>query len=121
MFVSYDIEPFLSSIFTHGSTVISAYPPDRSRALLPFNIYLAWTDEADDELMKAAAAQSGQQLVSVADAEGQNIADAPLYGNYAGPYIPVGRIFGDSLARMKAAKALYDPDNVMGLAGGWKL
>lgn len=71
--------------------------------------------------MKTAAIQSAQQLVNVADAEGQNIAGAPLYGNYAGPDTPVGRIFGGSLARMGAAKAVYDPQNVMGLAGGWKV
>ena len=71
--------------------------------------------------MRSAAAQSAEQLTRVAQGEGQNIADAPLYGNYAMGDTPVERIFGDSLPQLQAIKQKYDPDNVMSLAGGWKL
>lgn len=71
--------------------------------------------------MQNAARQSAEQLVRVATSEGQNIADAPLYGNYAIADTPLERIFGDNLAPLQATKQKYDPDNVMGLAGGWKL
>ncbi len=71
--------------------------------------------------MRNATRLSAQQLTNVALAEGQDIADAALYGNYAIDGTPLERIFGNNLGTMKATKAKYDPDNVMGLAGGWKL
>jgi hypothetical protein len=120
-FVSYDVEPFLSTIFTHGSVSASAYPPTRSRGLLPLNLYYAWVEPALDQKVHDAVAQSTAQLVRVADSDGQDIADAPLYGNYAVDGTPVERIFGNSLPRMQATKSKYDPNNVMGLAGGWKV
>lgn len=65
--------------------------------------------------------QSAQHLTAVAQGEGQNIADAALYGNYAIADTPLERIFGANLPSMRVAKQKYDPQNVMGLAGGWKL
>lgn len=71
--------------------------------------------------MRSSAVQSAQHLTNVAVSEGQNIADAPLYGNYAIGSTPRERIFGASLPRLERTKAKYDPHNVMGLAGGWKV
>lgn len=88
---------------------------------MPLNIYIAWTSPSADDVMRAAAHQSAQRLVAVADAEGQNVADAPLYGNYAMAGTSLKQIFGVSATRMRATKARVDPFNVMELAGGWKL
>ena len=85
------------------------------------NIYYAWELTSDDVLMRDAAAHSAARLTRVAVAEGQDVAAAPLYGNYASAGTRVERIFGDSLPRMQATKQKYDPDNVMSLAGGWKI
>ena len=52
--------------------------------------------------------------------EGQDVADATLYGNYAIFDTPLERIFGDNVDALKALKAKYDPEGVMALAGGWK-
>lgn len=71
--------------------------------------------------MQSAAIRSAQQLASVAEAAGQDISDAALYGNYAIASTPLERIFGDNLEQLKTTKQKYDPGNVMGLAGGWKL
>ena len=71
--------------------------------------------------MQAAAAQSAAHLRAVALAAGEDIADVPVYGNYAGPNTPVEQIFGDSRPRMRETKQRVDPDNVMSLAGGWKV
>ncbi|OBZ76960.1 Bifunctional solanapyrone synthase [Grifola frondosa] len=120
-FISYDVEPFLPSLFSHASSSSAAYPPTRSQGLLPLNIYYAWGLEAADDLMHASARQSAAQLTQVAVAEGQDVADAPLYGNYAIFDTPLSRIYGDNLATLQSLKAKYDPGNVMGLAGGWKL
>ena len=120
-FISYDVEPFLTSLFTHGTVQSSAYPPSRAQGLLPLNIYYAWDLPEADEIMQNAAVQSAAHLKAVAIAEGQDIANAHVYGNYAVASVPPERIFGDSLPRMQATKQRVDPNNVMGLAGGWKL
>ncbi|EMD36843.1 hypothetical protein CERSUDRAFT_51643 [Gelatoporia subvermispora B] len=118
-FISYDVEPFLPSIFSHGSE--SAYPPDRSRGLLPLNIYYAWLLPSSDDTLQDAARQSASFLTQTAISDGQDIGDAALYGNYAIFSTNISQIYGGNLERVQAIKAKYDPQNVMGLAGGWKL
>jgi FAD/FMN-containing dehydrogenase len=67
-----------------------------------------------------AVKQSVNQLRTVALSEGQQIEHAPLYPNYAIYDTPLEEIYGDNLPRLRALKKLHDPDNVMGLAGGFK-
>ncbi|KAL7284764.1 hypothetical protein ACG7TL_002071 [Trametes sanguinea] len=119
-FISYDVEPFLSTIFSHAPEGSSAYPPSRSTGLLPLNIYYAWGASLADETMQNAARQSAAHLTQVILGEGQDISDAALYGNYAILGTPLERIYGQNVSKLKALKAKYDPGNVMGLAGGWK-
>ncbi|KAL5514573.1 hypothetical protein ACEPAG_1889 [Sanghuangporus baumii] len=117
-FISYDVEPFLPAIFTHGSD--SAYPPSRDKALFPLNLYYAWTFPTSDDYFQDAIRQSAQAIEEAAIAEGQDVGNAPLYGNYAIAGTDLERIYGDNLPRLRSIKAQVDPDNVMGLAGGWK-
>ncbi|KAI0700209.1 FAD-binding domain-containing protein [Cytidiella melzeri] len=120
-FISYDVEPFLPSAFAKGTVQTASYPPSRSQTLLPLNLYYAWTLPDSDTLMRSAIVQSAEQLTKVALSEGQNIANAPLYSNYAIDSTSLDRIYGNNLPLLKALKAQYDPKNVMGLAGGWKI
>ncbi|TCD65257.1 hypothetical protein EIP91_002921 [Steccherinum ochraceum] len=118
-FVSYDIEPFLPTILTHGTSA-SAYPPVRTKSYLPTNLYYAWSTALSDATMHDAIRQSAAQLTRVAQQSGQSLDGAPLYGNYAIFDTPLESIYGSNLPRLKAIKKQYDPENVMGLAGGWK-
>ncbi|KAF7375798.1 FAD-binding PCMH-type domain-containing protein [Mycena sanguinolenta] len=119
-FISYDIEPFLPTIFSHASTT-SAYPPSRpDPAYMPLNLYFAWSDPLSDSIFHDALLQSTQQLTNVAIGEGQAVADAALYTNYALYDTPLERIYGDNVGRLKSIQAAVDPGNVMGLAGGFK-
>lgn len=118
-FFSYDVESFTPDLFSHSSTP-SAYPPDRSRALLPLNLYFAWRKNTSDSFFHDAIEQSAQRILNAAIAEGQNISDAALYGNYALDGTPLERIYGANLPKLQTIKATYDPNNVMNLAGGWK-
>ena len=88
---------------------------------MPLNLYYAWALPSSDTAMRDAIVQSAQQLTNVAVADGQDVADAFLYGNYAIDSTPLERIYGANLASLQSLKQQYDPDNVMGLAGGWKL
>ncbi|PIL28886.1 hypothetical protein GSI_08932 [Ganoderma sinense ZZ0214-1] len=119
-FISYDVEPFLPSIFSHGASNSSAYPPSRATGLLPLNIYYAYTAEVDDDTFYDAARQSAARLAAVAQGEGQDIADAPLYGNYAMFDTPLERIYGANVDGLRAVRERYDPEGVMALAGGFK-
>ncbi|KAI8988985.1 FAD-binding domain-containing protein [Trametes punicea] len=119
-FIGYDVELFLPTIFSHAPQGSSAYPPSRNTGLLPLNINYAWNSSLVDEAMHDAARQSAAHLTQVALQEGQDIAGAALYSNYAIFSTPLERIYGDNVAKLKVLKAQYDPENVMGLAGGWK-
>ncbi|KAG6812798.1 hypothetical protein H0H92_000430 [Tricholoma furcatifolium] len=118
-FISYDVEPFLPTIFSHGSA--SAYPPSRDVGLSPFNIYYAWTLSTSDDDMQEAARLSAAQIKAVAIAEGQDISDVAIYPNYAIYDTPLAGLYGANVATLETLKASVDPLNVMGLAGGFKL
>ncbi|KAF7327044.1 FAD-binding PCMH-type domain-containing protein [Mycena kentingensis (nom. inval.)] len=120
-FLSYDVEPFLPSIYTHG--LPSAFPAARSEpAYLPLNLYWAWTTPETDELMYDAMRTSVARLTQLAIAEGQvGVDTAVVYPNYALFDTPLERIYGGNLGRLRGIKRRVDPEGVMGLAGGFKL
>ncbi|KAH7920768.1 FAD-binding domain-containing protein [Leucogyrophana mollusca] len=118
-FISYDIEPFLPTLFDHSS-IPSAYPPSRTQGLLPLNIYYAWLLPTSDTIFQDAIRTSAAYLKSVAIAEGQDIADAAVYGNYAIYDTPLADIYGANVPTLETLQATVDPTNVMGLAGGFK-
>ena len=118
-FISYDVEPFLPTLFSH-STSDSAYPPSRSQGFFPLNIYYTWINPLSDAVFHQAIHDSAATLKSQAVAAGQDVAGAALYGNYAMYDTPLEDIYGNNLPRLRSIKATYDPYNVMGLAGGFK-
>jgi len=118
--LSYDVEPFLPSILTHGSA--SAYPWTRTQRFLPFNMDFFWTDEQYDDDFYDAIVASSRNLTETAVIEGQaSVPGAPLYPNYVLFGTSVASIYGESLAELISLKEKYDPHNVMGLTGGWKV
>ncbi|KAK1236306.1 hypothetical protein PQX77_000468 [Marasmius sp. AFHP31] len=120
-FISYDVEPFHPSLLSHTSSP-SAYPPTRDKVYLPLNIYYAWTLSLSDSAMHDAIRESTARLENFAVSEGQfGVDTASRYANYAIYDTPVSRIYGGNLGRLQATKARVDPDNVMGLAGGFKI
>jgi len=118
--VSYDVEPFDPGLFGH-SRIPSAYPPDRSRALLPTNIYFAWSSSSKDAEVAAALRQSTNTIRAAAIADGQNISNVAVYGNYASTGTPVELLYGANLPRLRSIRNKVDPQNVMALAGGFKI
>jgi hypothetical protein len=117
--ISYAVEPFLPTILTHDTSA-TAYPPTRSEALLPLNLYFAWASPSADNIFYDAMRTSAEHIRDVALAEGQNIANAPLYPNYAIYGTPLRSLYGNNVPRLRQIKASVDPLNVMNLAGGWK-
>ncbi|TFK34307.1 FAD-binding domain-containing protein [Crucibulum laeve] len=116
----YAIEPFHPEIYSHNTTA-TAFPSDRSVPFYPYVIWFSWTDESQDEYFYAAAKESANRILEVAEAEGQHgVADLPLYSNPALFDTPLERIYGTHVPRLREIKAKVDPENVMGLAGGFK-
>ncbi|KAN0115766.1 hypothetical protein V8E52_006578 [Russula decolorans] len=112
------LEPFDSGLFTHGSG--SAYPPDRSHAILPSNVILQWSDTSLDESMASVLRHISGTIHAAALADGQNVSHAAKYVNYALFEIPLEDIYGGNVERLRKIRAAIDPEDVMGLAGGWK-
>jgi FAD/FMN-containing dehydrogenase len=82
----------------------------------------AWTDPAQDEFFEAAIKRAHDTLEAALVAEGHDdVREAPLYSNYALSDTPLDRIYGTNLPKLKEIKERVDPDNVMGLAGGFKV
>jgi hypothetical protein len=53
-------------------------------------------------------------------ADGQNVSHAARYVNYALFGTPLEDIYGGNVERLRKIRAAIDPEDVMGLAGGWK-
>jgi len=68
----------------------------------------------------AAAVQSAQTLAALAEAEGQDLTNAPPYPNYAIEGTPIEDMYGAGTERLEELRAQYDPQGVMLLTGGWK-
>ena len=74
-----------------------------------------------DDVVFDTIKESANCIRNAAIKEGQTIANAPLYPNYAIFDTPLENMYGRNVDRLKALKRAVDPSNVMGLAGGWKL
>ena len=112
-------EPFLKNVYSHGSE--SAYPPDRSHALFPTSITFTYTNASLDETVIKAVRSYSDIVTAAAVADGQNLTHAAVYPNYSSFDTPLEDIYGANLPRLHAIKKAVDPNNVMGLAGGFKL
>ncbi|KAF8486357.1 FAD-binding domain-containing protein [Russula ochroleuca] len=100
------LEPFDKGLFSHGSG--SAYPTLSSLLTLPSN-------GPTSHSIKQWPLRYATSL-----ADGQNVSRAALYPNYALFGTPLEDMYGGNVERLQKIKAAVDPEDVMGLAGGWK-
>jgi Berberine and berberine like len=112
------LEPFDEGIFSHGSG--SAYPPDRSHAILPSVLSLQWSNASLDDTMAFALRDIADTVHNAALVDGQNVSQASVYVNYAIFGTPLVDMYGGNVERLRKIRATVDPEGVMGLAGGWK-
>jgi hypothetical protein len=117
--VVYSLEPYEPDYLTHGGP--SAYPPDRSYAVLPSNIYYGWSNESADGFTVNAMRSSVASLMANAIREGQDLEKVATYPNYALFGTPLERMYGAHVERLREIRRRHDPYNVMYLTGGWKL
>ena len=118
MLLLFVLEPLESDFLAHGGP--SAYPPDRSLTVFPSLVYAGWTSAAADVYMEDAVRLSSASMVEVAIQDGQDLKNAATYVNYAISGTPLEKMYGNNLERLREIRKKYDPEDVMGLAGGWK-
>ncbi|ESK82230.1 putative fad dependent oxidoreductase [Moniliophthora roreri MCA 2997] len=82
---------------------------------------LDWEDPASDEFFVNAMSKAQRAIQARAIEEGQSFPDDILYNNYAPASTPLELIYGDNLGRLREIKRRIDPENIMGLAGGFKI
>ena len=117
--VSSTIETFDKGLFSYGSD--SAYPPDRSHAVFPSAVTIDWTNSSLDYTMMASALRNfSNSIRDVAIADGQNVSHAAKYPNYALFGTLLEDMYGGNVERLRKIRAAVDPEDVMGLTGGWK-
>lgn len=112
------LEPFDYGVFSHGSD--SAYPPDRSQAIFPTALDGIWSDPSLDDTMASVLRNISETVHDVALADGQNISSAAKYPNYALFGTPLENMYGGNLHRLHKIRKHVDPEDVMGLTGGWR-
>jgi FAD/FMN-containing dehydrogenase len=114
-------EPFLPSILSHNKHE-TTYPFTRGVVYTPFAIVAAWTDPAYDTDIKKGMEKIHDKLEATLVDEGYaGVPTSPLYPNYALWDGPLHRIYGTNLPRLQALKQRVDPEDVMDLAGGFKI
>ena len=121
MSLSATLEPFDKGLFSHWSG--SAYPPDRSLAVLPSVFNFQWINASLDETMAFALPplrQMSHAIRAAALTDGQNVSHAAVYVNDAIFGTPLKDMYGGNVERLRGIRATIDRDDVLGLAGGFK-
>jgi hypothetical protein len=116
--VEFACQPFAQGLFSHGSA--SAYPPDRSHAIFPVSFTTEWTNSTLNDTMAYALRNISSAVRDAAVADGQDVSHAALYPNYAIYGTPLEDMYGGNVKRLRKIRREIDPEDVMGLAGGWK-
>ena len=81
---------------------------------------MEWTNASLDDTMAFALRSISSTIRDVALADGQNVAHAAKYPNYALFGTPLEDMYGGNVERLRKIRAAIDPEDVMGLTGGWK-
>jgi len=116
--VSSTIESFDKGLFSYRND--SAYPPDRSQAVFPSVLAVEWSNSSLDDTAAIALRRFSGAIRDVALADGQNVSHAAKYPNYALFGTPLEDMYGGNVDRLRKIRAAIDPEDVMGLSGGWK-
>jgi hypothetical protein len=115
-YVTFNAEPVLPSIYNH-TTSPSAWPGSRAFPFSPLSILFAWTGNGttDDVIVEGI-----KESAAILRADAPETEQLSLYGNYALADTPLEAIYGVNVERLTSIKKEVDPENVMGLAGGFK-
>ncbi|KAJ7577570.1 hypothetical protein C8J56DRAFT_1007243 [Mycena floridula] len=112
-----NLEPFFDA-FAHATP--SAYPHSTSRPVTPFNPWITWSDPNDRDYVHAALKNMSARIQDFAIEQGQSLASDLRYPNYALDDTPLNLMYGSNVQKLHQIKDEVDPQNIMGLTGGFK-
>ena len=125
-----DIWPFLPSIFDYGDGR-AAWPHEKGKGAGPLLAYFLWEDESEDRFWVHTMEAALRHVRNAAIAEGCTDSTLPIYSNCSlsdtlsgsdqVPFVPVEDIYRQNLVWLSKVKSKYDPDDVMGRTGGFKI
>lgn len=110
---------YVPTLYDHVASP-TAYPASRDKGYSFIEVYYGWSDAQFDDVIFQAVNASAQHMIQALTDLGQNIADVPVYPNNAPPNTTLERMYGVNVPRLQEIKKAVDPDNIMGLSGGWK-
>ncbi|KAN0100246.1 hypothetical protein V8E55_000230 [Tylopilus felleus] len=115
-FVTFNAEPILAGVYNQATSP-SAWPGSRATSFSPLSIVFGWSGDGttDDEMVKGLKQSAANLLAHTPVTE-----RLYLYGNYALADTPLEAMYGTNVKRLTSIKKKVDPQNVMGLAGGFK-
>lgn len=117
--ISYDVDIYVPTLYDHVASP-TAYPASRAKGYSFIEVYYGWSDAQFDDVIFQAVNASAQHMIQALTDLGQDIADVPVYPNNAPPNTTLERMYGVNVPRLQEIKKAVDPDNIMGLSGGWK-
>lgn len=112
------VEPFFG---VNNHNLPSAFPHPPSRPVTPCNPWMIYSDPADDTYFNTALLNMSNQIQTVAVAQNQSRWDDIRYINYVLENTPLELLYGSNLPQLRTLKKSIDPNNIMGLTGGFKL
>ncbi|TDL26277.1 FAD-binding domain-containing protein [Rickenella mellea] len=113
-------EPFTNP-FAHSRGGAYPHPPSRQvTPAAPIVAIQASAGAAAEPVILQAVKDLSRNVQARAIKEGQSKSDDLLYPNYALSDTPLELMYGSNVARLRSIAKKVDPQNVMGLTGGFK-
>ncbi|KAF7441303.1 hypothetical protein PC9H_001652 [Pleurotus ostreatus] len=117
--LSFPFFPCVTSIFNNSKP--AAWPHSRDRVIVPLSAYFLWEGQENDEFWSVRMQTTLNNIKAVARREGYIYEDSPEYPTLAFGTTNAEEIYRENLDKLVAIRKKYDPDNVMGLTGGFKI
>lgn len=114
-----DIWPFQPSMFDTSTS--AAWPHEKGWPNGPLLACFQWEGESNDGFWIGMMKQILQSIQKVAEAEGCTNDKLPKYCNTSLADTPVQDIYKEHLPKLIAIRAKYDPNNMMGRTGGFRI
>lgn len=113
------IWPFLPSMFDNSTP--AAWPHKKGQPNGPLHICFQWEGENNDTYWIGLMMQILQSIQKVAKLEGCTNDELPSYCNFSLADTPVEDIYKNNLSQLKIIRTKYDPNDVMGRSGGFRI
>ncbi|KAI9441861.1 hypothetical protein H4582DRAFT_1849534 [Lactarius indigo] len=115
-----DIWPFVSTMF--DQSIPSAWPHKRGEPNGPLLVYFMWEGKENDGKWIDQMKTTLDRIRRIALQEGCTTPSAPVYCNTTLEDVTTPeQIYRDNLDDLSALRNRYDPDNVMGRTGGFRI